>query len=215
MKSQFLAALAVGVIASSSSADMYSDASGDLFDNGLSNLDITNVTVSSDENNSYISVTTATFASWTKYGIFFSSPNASGMSSNPWGRPHDLNGTGIAAFIGSWVDQPTDNSQYWNSSDGWNLVSTLSNSVSGNTVTWTLAGLGTNFAAGFTFGFDAGTSGGGNDPFVDLLSRSDQATSGWGNASVAGTFRSYTVAPAPGAMALLGVAGLISRRRRA
>jgi MYXO-CTERM domain-containing protein len=69
-------------------------------------------------------------------------------------------------------------------------------------------------SAGQTFYFDVATSGGGNDPGVDHLSRSTPATPGWGTASIAGPFLSYTVTPAPGAVALLGVAGLIGARRR-
>jgi hypothetical protein len=39
-------------------------------------------------------------------------------------------------------------------------------------------------------------------------------STGWGNPSVAGAFLTYTVVPGPGAFALLGLAGLVSRRRR-
>ncbi|RLS25245.1 MAG: PEP-CTERM sorting domain-containing protein, partial [Planctomycetota bacterium] len=48
----------------------------------------------------------------------------------------------------------------------------------------------------------------------DHLSRSDIATSGWGSPSTSGTFLGYTTVPAPGAIALLGLAGLAGRRRR-
>ncbi len=86
--------------------------------------------------------------------------------------------------------------------------------MSGNTVTWTVSLASLGVGAGQTFYFDIATSGGGNDPGVDHLSRSDAATPGWGTASTAGGFLSYTVVPTPGALALLGVAGLVGRRRR-
>lgn len=217
MKTTLLSAalLSVTALASSAMAGMsYTDSSGDLFDNGMTNLDITDVSVWNDANNSYISVSTASFASWTKYCLFIGTSESTGTT-NPWGRPHNLNGNLIGGFIGSWVDQSSDNSQYWSgSSAGWTQNFTGSNSISGNTVTWVIPGMGSINNAGRTFTFDVGTSGGGNDPFIDLLSRADQSTSGWGTASTAGTFASYTVTPAPGAVALLGLAGLISRRRR-
>jgi hypothetical protein len=75
-----------------------------------------------------------------------------------------------------------------------------------------LASLG--LSGGQTIYFDVATSGGGNDPGVDHLSRTDKATSGWGSASTSGDFLAYTPVPTPGAIALLGLAGLAGRRRR-
>jgi hypothetical protein len=77
---------------------------------------------------------------------------------------------------------------------------------------FSFSGLG--LSAGQTIYFDVATSGGGNDPGVDHLSRSDAATPGWGTASTSGNFLAYTTVPAPGAIALLGLAGLAGRRRR-
>ncbi len=71
-----------------------------------------------------------------------------------------------------------------------------------------------NLSVGSVISFDVATTGGGNDPGVDHLSRNVPATTGWGNPSVAGAFLTYTVVPGPGAFALLGLAGLVSRRRR-
>ncbi|MBM4099047.1 MAG: hypothetical protein FJ260_03700 [Planctomycetes bacterium] len=100
------------------------------------------------------------------------------------------------------------------SAQNWGSESYLTNSVSGNTVTWqiSLAAMGPSAGSGFCF--DIATSGGGKDPGVDHLSRSTPATNGWGEASTAGPFLAYTVTPAPGAVALLGVAGLVGGRRR-
>ena len=72
-----------------------------------------------------------------------------------------------------------------------------------------------NLSVGSVISFDVATTGvGENDPGVDHLSRNVIATTGWGNPSVAGAFLTYTVVPGPGAFALLGLAGLVSRRRR-
>lgn len=208
------AAVVVSAQAGVTTSD-YSDSTGDLFDNGFTNLDITNVSVWNDANYIHFAVTTAAFSNWTKYAIFLSVPGSgpTGAASNPWGRPHNSD-TPVNYFMGSWVDQGSDNMQVWNvNSAGWAQTGGGSNSVSGNTVTFSI---GFTTTPGSTILFDVGTSGGGADPFVDLLSRSDQSTSGWGSASNAGTYRSYTFTgvPAPGAIALLGLAGMISRRRR-
>ena len=86
--------------------------------------------------------------------------------------------------------------------------------MSGNTVSWTFSLASMGLSAGQTIYFDVATSGGGNDPGVDHLSRSDAATPGWGTASTSGNFLAYTTVPTPGAIALLGLAGLAGRRRR-
>jgi hypothetical protein len=127
----------------------------------------------------------------------------------------DLGKTDIEYYVGSWVDAPTDNVQLW-AWDGaaWGQTGTLTNSVAGNTVTFTFSLASLGLSAGQTIWFDVATSGGGNDPGVDHLSRSDAATPGWGTASSAGPFLAYTTVPAPGAIALLGLAGLAGRRRR-
>jgi hypothetical protein len=211
-----LALIAVGAIASTAAADTYGDASLDLFDNGFDNLDITSVDMSDDGVNLTIAVTTRGFQNWTKYMMYFDTA-AGGTSSNAWSRPVDLAGREIEHYIGSWVDASPNNAQFvsWTGS-AWNWGSEmyLTNSVSGNTVTWQVSLASLGLGAGQTFYFDVATSGGGADPGVDHLSRADQATPGWGTASTAGGFLSYTTVPAPGAIALLGLAGLAGRRRR-
>ena len=214
MRSLLAAAFAASV-ASMASASIYSDAVNDLFDNGFDNLDITGVDVSDDGTNLSFAVTTRGYQNWTKYMIFINK-TGSGTSSNAWSRPVNLT-SNIDYFVGSWVDQPSSNSQLvsWTGS-GWNWGSetVFSNSVSGNTVTWTVSLASLGLGAGQTIYFDVATSGGGNDPGVDHLSRSDMATTGWGSPSTSGDFLSYTTVPTPGAIALLGLAGLAGRRRR-
>jgi hypothetical protein len=207
-----LALLAVGALSASAMAADYGDASFDLFDNGFDNLDITNVAVSDDGVNMTIAVTTRGFQNWTKYMMYFNT-TGTGTTSNGWGRPVNLT-SNIDYYVGSWVDAPSDNAQFWAWTGAWNQTGTLSNSVSGNTVSFTLSLASLGLSAGQTIYFDVATSGGGNDPGVDHLSRSDAATPGWGTASTSGNFLAYTTVPTPGALALLGLAGLAGRRRR-
>jgi hypothetical protein len=207
-----LALLAVGALSASAMAADYGDASFDMFDNGFDNLDITNVAVSDDGVNMTIAVTTRGFQNWTKYMMYFNT-TGTGTTSNGWGRPVNLT-SNIDYYVGSWVDAPSDNAQLWSWAGAWNQTGTLSNSVAGNTVSFTLSLASLGLSAGQTIYFDVATSGGGNDPGVDHLSRSDAATPGWGTASTSGDFLAYTTVPTPGALALLGLAGLAGRRRR-
>lgn len=199
--------------ASQLNAALYTDSSNDLFDNGLANLDIESVEVTDNGTDLTIAVTTRGFQNWSKYMMYFDTA-AGGTTSNGWSRPVNLTSE-IERYIGSWVDAPTGNTQVWSYGSGWNMDSqSISNSVSGNTVTWTVSFAALGLTAGQTFYFDIATSGGGNDPGVDHLSRADQATPGWGTASTSGNFLAYTTVPTPGALALLGLAGLAGRRRR-
>ncbi len=209
------------LVASAAHAGMgasYSDATFDLFDNGFANLDITGVGVFDDGTNVTFAVTTRGFQNWTKYMIAINSDPTGGTGTNAWSRPWDLNGPQIEHFIGGWVDAPSNNSQnvtFRNGAWDWGNYETFSSSVSGSTVSFTVSLASLGLSAGQTFSFDVGTSGGGGgDPAVDLLSRSDVATTGWGSPSVSSTFRTYTVTPTPGAIALLGLAGLAGSRRR-
>ena len=219
MKISMIATVVATALAASiglnAAATTYTDSTFDLFDNGLDNLDISQVDITDDGTNLSIAITTRGFQTWTKYMVFFNTSNA-GTSTNAWSRPVTLT-SNIDYFVGSWVDAPTSNSQFvsWTGSAwNWGSESTLSNSVSANTVTWSFSLASLGLGAGQTFYFDVATSGGGNDPGVDHLSRSDIATSGWGSPSTSGTFLGYTTVPAPGAIALLGLAGLAGRRRR-
>jgi len=211
-----VAMLVASLSTSAAFADVYTDSEFDMFDNGFYNLDISSVVVSDDGVNLSIAVTTRGFETWTKYMMYFDTA-AGGTGSNAWSRPVDLGGAQIEYYLGSWVDQASNNTQLvsWNGSNwAWGSEMYLSNSRSGNTVTWTMSLAALGLSAGSTLLFDVATSGGGNDPGVDHLSRNSAATPGWGTASTAGAFLQYTVTPTPGAIALLGLAGLTSRRRR-
>ena len=208
-----LAAVAAMGAAAQLNAALYTDSSNDLFDNGFANLDIESVDMTDDGTTLTIAVTTRGFQNWTKYMMYFDTATG-GTNTNGWGRPVNLT-SDIERYIGSWVDAPSNNAQFWSwGGSSWNQDATLTNSVSGNTVTWTVSLAALGVTAGQTFYFDIATSGGGNDPGVDHLSRSDAATPGWGTASTSGDFLAYTTVPTPGAFALLGLAGLAGRRRR-
>ena len=213
MKRSLLVTAVAASLASVAAADSYTDASNDLFDNGFDNLDITGVSMSDDGVNLSVAVTTRGFQTWTKYMMYFNTTGA-GTTSNAWARPVNLT-SNIDYYVGSWVDASTDNAQFWAWGSGaWGQTGTLTNAVSGNTVTFTMSLASLGLSAGQTIYFDVATSGGGNDPGVDHLSRTDMATSGWGSASTSGDFLAYTTVPTPGAIALLGLAGLAGRRRR-
>ena len=213
-----LGSLAAMAFASSALAGVsYVDEVNDLFDNGFTNLDISAVNVTNDATNLYFEVSTVGFLNWTKYMFYFDT-GAGGTVSNGWNRPVILSRE-IDRYIGSWVDQPSSNAQLWDWNGGsWSLGSTVSNDqslIGSNIVKFTVSLAWLGVGLGDTFYFDVATSGGGNDPGVDHLSRSNQATPGWSTPSESGSFLAYTVIPSPGAVALLGLAGLAGRRRRA
>jgi hypothetical protein len=149
----------------------YPDATGDLFDNGFTNLDIANVSVCNDDTTVCITIETVGYQSWTKYLLFFDTVDG-GTTSNAWGRPINLTRE-IDRYIGSWVDAPDNNAQNWSWDGGaWVLDSTTSNDqtqTDTNRVSFyvSLAWLG--LGIGDSFRFDVATSGGGgSDPGVDL-----------------------------------------------
>ncbi|MFM1866730.1 MAG: hypothetical protein RL591_138 [Planctomycetota bacterium] len=204
-------------------SQFYDDIQNDIFDTGFGNLDILSGQVTDDGTNITFTVETRDFANWTKFMLFID-VRAGGTSSNAWNRPVNLT-SDIDYFVGSWVDQPSNNAQFVSYVGGgwdWGNVSTLTNSVmtggstGGNFISWTMSLASLGLSGGETIYFDIATSGGGNDPGVDHLSRQTLATSGWGSPSTSGTFLEYQVSgvPAPGAIALLGLAGLAGRRRR-
>ena len=199
------------------SADLYTDPVGDQGpSNG--NLDIVEVGMSNDDSNLRIDIRTNEFADWTKYLVFldYRDGGATG-NNNPWFRNVEMGDNGIDAFAGVWVDGGggmqlfTDEGGSWSGADGGSVDDA---SGTGNTVSllFSLEALGIGF--GDVIKFDIGTSGGNNgDPATDLISVGSTAAS-WGGQATAGELRSYTVVPAPGTLALLGVAGGLAMRRR-
>lgn len=228
---RFLAASAAtlmvccGVAAAGS---VYTDATGDEFFGGTNHLDLVSVSISNDATNLYIDILTAgdlDGTAWGKYALGIDTGSSPSENSNGWGRNIDW-GRGITHWVATWADDGGSGvgGQVWSfGGSGWSLDGGVTGDDSGHatghqrfSVSLALLGL----AAGDSFDFDVVSTGGtGNDPGVDHLSRSDFATSGWGNQSVAGQFLTYTVTPAvvplpPAAWAgLATLAGLVGVRR--
>ena len=181
----------------SAQARVYSDASSDLFDNGFANLDITSVEVTNDASNLTFTVTVRGFSDWTKYliGIRTAVAASSSTTGNLWGR-NNTYAEGINFQIASWVDNGggVGFSQY--ASNAWTSTSGASidlNQTGSNKVSWTVSLASLGLSLGDTFKFDVGTTGGGGgDPFVDVATRNEPATSGWGVASTGGALLTYT-----------------------
>ena len=162
-----IASSAALLVAATASADVYTDANFDLFDNGLDNLDISSVSVTDDGTDLTIAVTTRGFQSWTKYLIMMDTAPAFGSTTNAWSRPIFMGNT-IERFIGSWVDAGSNNSQLVSWSNGnwdWGNYTTFSNSVSGNTVTRTFTKLGKVTASARYAHYDADTFATDTDKF--------------------------------------------------
>ncbi len=227
---KILALLAVAGMSSAAMADNYGDAQNDLFNNGFSHLDITSVDVTHN-------ASTITFeinvrgdmnpgtggSNWGKYMIGIDTGAAGGASDNGWTRPINwTGGQGIDFWVGTWAD----NGGYGmggelRSQPGGALLDatyTTGLLISGSTSTFkqtiTISRAALGLTGNDTFRFDVMSSGGGgSDPGVDHLSRSDLATSDWSVASDSGTLLSYTI-PSPSVLALAGMGGLVAARRR-
>jgi hypothetical protein len=197
-------------------AEFYSDPIGD-HGTTNTNLDIVEIGVTNDASHVFIDITTDGFESWTKYMVFLDYA-AGGITgnSNPWFRNVDMSENAIDAFSGIWVNGGggsqtfTNDGSTWNESGGGSVTS-----ISGNTVSlqFSLDDLG--IGVGDVIKFDVGTTGENQgDPAIDLISVGSTAAT-WGGIATAGDLRSYTLVPAPGSIALLGLAGFATRRRRA
>lgn len=242
MKTALAAAAALAMIAGSAHADIYADNTGNHLDGGdlhdfyqsqgFDHLDIAQVEVTNDATWLYFDITIVgdiDATPWGKYIIGMDTGrNAGDNSTDPgsWNRNVDW-GRGITDFVGSWVDDGGSASggelrswdgAAWNLTDatyaaGTDIFGDDSNHASGvHRMAVSLAALG--LSVGDTVEFDVFSSGGGADPGVDHLSRSDFSSDDWANGSVAGDFLSYTIVPAPGSVALLGMSGLVMTRRR-
>ncbi|MFZ4723260.1 MAG: hypothetical protein ACOYMI_08970 [Phycisphaerales bacterium] len=155
---------------------------------------------------------------WAKFMIGISSPGSAlkTTSGNGWGRPINFasNG-GMNYWVGSWVDGGGGGQLWNNTAGGWNGPASASIALSGNNVTLTVSRAAIGMSGDGTFLFDVYTSGGGGgDGAIDALSTNAVSMANWGDSFTTTNALSYAI-PAPGAVALVGLAGLVARRRKA
>lgn len=182
-------------------------------------------------------LTGASATDWGKFMIGIATGNGTGTTSgNGWGRPINMSAAngGMTHWIGSWVDgsstgAPIGGVELYNrSNSAWNRLGASWDSgspfpgsltVATRTVTFSVSLSSLGLSAGSTFYFDAYSSGGGGaDSAIDALANPGVSVQNWGDSytSSAPNIFSYTISqvPAPGALALLGVAGVAAGRRR-
>ncbi len=206
----------------------YSDSTGDIgagLATGGGTLDLVSMEVSNTATDIVFKLTVnGSFSNvdWGKFMVGIATNNGTGTSTgNGWGRPINMSANGgMTHWIGSWVDSG-GGAELRSNAASWGLLGATYNgnfggfSVGGSEITWTvsMAALGLN--VGDSFVFDAYSSGGGgSDGAIDALSASSPSVSNWGDTFTTTTGFSYTVVPAPGALALLGLAGLGRRSRK-
>lgn len=160
---------------------------------------------------------------WGKFMIGISTGGPGDTAGNGWGRPISMTSSlgGMDYWIGSWVDSGGGAERRSFDGTSWNLdAATYSSgfgnfSFSGNQITYTMSLSSLGLSIGDTFFFDAFSSGGGGgDSAIDALANPNVSVTDWGVPYASSSNFSYTVVPAPGAIALIGVAGLLARRRR-
>lgn len=208
---------------------VYNDATGDIDPNittGNGTLDLVSMEVSNTSTDIQFQLTVngnIGTTDWGKFMIGMSTGNPGTTSGNGWGRPINMSSTagGMDFWVGSWVNGGGA-AQLWNYTTGsWNGPAApggfafAAGAQSTITYTLSLASLGLN--NGDTFFFDAYSSGGGGtDGAIDALANPNVSITSWDGSytSTGVNIFSYTVVPAPGALALLGVAGLIGARKR-
>jgi hypothetical protein len=167
---------------------------------------------------------------WGKFMIGIANNKGYGTSSSDgWGRPITMSANGgMTNWIGSWVDGG-GGAENRSNQTSWGLTGATYNSNFGgfslsagaqSTITYTVSIASLGMSIGDTFSFDAYSSGGGGgDSAVDALANPNVAITSWGQPYDSGASNSFSYTlgaiPAPGAIALIGVAGLLGRRRRA
>ncbi len=167
---------------------------------------------------------------WGKFMIGIAAGGAPASNGNGWGRPINMDSPsgGMTSWLGSWVDGGGGAENRTFSAGNWGLTGATYNGNFGSfafssgttsTITFTVSLASLGLSEGSTFYFDAYSSGGGGgDGAVDALANPGVSISDWGNSytSQGNNLFSYTVTaiPAPGAMALLALAGAVGSRRR-
>jgi hypothetical protein len=163
---------------------------------------------------------------WGKFMVGIATGNGpSTTSGNGWGRPINMDAPngGMNIWLGSWVDGGGGSEFRTYDGANWNLSGATyggnypgSYVFSGNTITWTISMAAMGVGMGDTFYFDAYSSGGGGgDGAIDALANPNASVQDWGDSytsNVTNGIYAYTI-PAPGALALLGLAGVAAGRR--
>ena len=203
-------------------ADVFYDAVGDIAV-GDSNLDITQVEVTNDDSNLYMTVSLNGWQNWTKVLLFLEVPGEGTVSGfdNPWDRgiTTDWN---VSNFVGSYFDAGNVAQNWSLDAFTWQLDYDTTPAVDQGlaTITYTLSlgDLGLN--AGDTLSFDVATTGSNmGDPGIDLASTST-VQPGWNEGfsqsitPLTYTLGSTPVVPGIGGIAALAGFGLAGRRRR-
>ena len=179
-------------------------------------LEIIEINVSDGATDLMIGMTTSRFEDSTRYPVFFDS-KAGGISenSNHWFRNVDMGANAVDAFAGIWADDGGGSQTFTNEGSDWNETGGGSVSgITGNTVSLLFSmdalGMGVRDVLKFNLGTSGGTNG---DPAKDLVSTGSKAAD-WDGEAVSEDLGSYTAVPAPGSLALLGLAGGFAIRRR-
>ena len=230
-----IAASFISIASQANPGVVYNDATGDIdpsIATGSGTLDLVRMEVSHTATDLVFALTVngnVSSTNWGKFMIGISNGSAGNTSvnGNGWGRPINMGSPtgGMTNWIGSWVDSGGGAENYSWAPSSWGLVGATYNSNFGSfaiasgaqsTITYTVSMASLGLAEGNTFYFDAYSSGGSStDSAVDALANPNYAISSWGgpytSSSATGIY-SYTI-PAPGAIALLGVAGLALRGR--
>ncbi|MEE2912808.1 MAG: hypothetical protein VX436_03290 [Planctomycetota bacterium] len=217
MKPYFIAMFTVtSLFAGAAMGDIYYDAEGDIA-TGNSNLDITQVEVTTNGWDLSISITVADLnADWGNYLIFmdYDPVNGAPENNNPWGR--DIGGhAGFDSFTGGWLNDGGGYQQWAFSGDWYQQYETQPTiDWASSTITFNYMDLAYSLSSQGveTIGFEVATTGGSwGDPAIDLLG-GEGTQPGWGGGSTITDLQYFTI-PAPSALALLMMAG-IGRRRR-
>lgn len=214
------------VVASSASADLFvTQYNDDQYDQGpafVDNLDLTTMDVSNDLENVYFRIQTSSYESWTRYLVFLDTAEGTWISgnNNPWIRNVDTGSFGIDYFVGAY-NNDSDNGGaallYDGTSGSWNGIGGADHQDSSThsySIAFQISMASIGVGIGDTFLFEVATTGGSDgDPATDLMN--GNSASWGGTASFGNRMLEYTIVPAPGALSLLAMAGLVARRRRA